>query len=107
MNTSLLPRKDAKQLLECFFLASMPTDTALSTATRLVQCAFPYFSFLFPLAFVESQMAHVDGLRIVERGVLGSSLLCWGSFVAVFTFSFQSEDLEKSEVFPQSGQRRV
>ena len=52
-------------------------------------------------------MAQVDRLRILERGVLGSSSLCGGSFVAVFIFSFSSEDLEKFEVFPQSGGRRV
>ena len=32
-------------------------------------------------------MAQVDRLRSLERGVLGSSSLCGGSFVAVFTFS--------------------
>ena len=52
-------------------------------------------------------MAQVDRLRILERGVLGPSSLCGGSFVAVFIFSFSSEDLEKFEVFPQSGGRRV
>ena len=55
-------------------------------------------------------MAQVDRLRILERGVLGSSSLCGGSFVAVFFFfffAFSSEDLEKFEVFPQSGGRRV
>ena len=53
-------------------------------------------------------MAQADRLRILERGVLGSSSPCGGSFVAVFIFfSFSSEDLEKFEVFPQSGGRRV
>ena len=52
----------------------------------LVLCAHPYFSVLFPPSFVESQMAQVDRLKILERGVLSSSLLCCGSFVVVFTF---------------------
>ena len=46
-------------------------------------------------------MAQVDRLRILERGVLGSSSLSSGSFVVVFTFSFQSEDLEKFQFFPE------
>ena len=59
-----------------------------TTAARLALCARPYFSVFFPPAFVESQMAQVDRLRILERGVLGSSSLCGGSFVAVFIFFF-------------------
>ena len=57
-----------------------------TTAARLVLCARPYFSVFFPPAFVESQMAQADRLRSLERGVLRSSSLCDGSFVAVFTF---------------------
>ena len=50
----------------------------------------------------------MDRLRSLDRGVIGSSSLCGGSFVAVFTFfSFSSEDLEKLEVFPLSGERRI
>ena len=64
------------------------SKTARSTAARLALCARPYFSVFFPPAFVESQMAQVDRLRILERGVLGSSSLCGGSFVAVFIFFF-------------------
>ena len=56
-----------------------------TTAARLALCARPYFSVFFLPAFVESQMAQVDRLRSLERGVLGSSSLCGGSFVAVFT----------------------
>ena len=54
------------------------------------RCALvnPYFSVFFPPVFVESQMAQVDRLRSFERGVLGSSSLCDGSFVAVFTLFF-------------------
>ena len=63
-------------------------STARPTAARLALCARPYFSVFFPPAFVESQMAQVDRLRILERGVLGSSSLCGGSFVAVFIFFF-------------------
>ena len=67
-----------------------------TTAARLALCARPYFSVFFPPAFVESQMAQVDRLRILERGVLGSSSRCCGPFVVVFTFfSFQSEDSAK------------
>ena len=57
-----------------------------TTAGLLALCARPYFGVFFPPAFVESQMAQVDRLRILERGVLGSSSLCCGFFVVVFTF---------------------
>ena len=59
-----------------------------TTAARLALSAHPYFSVFFPPVFVESQMAQVDRLRSLEIGVLGSSSLCSGSFVAVFTFFF-------------------
>ena len=64
-----------------FFLACRST-----AATRVVQCTCMYFSVFFPPAFVESQMAQMDRLRILERVVLGSSSLCCRPFVAVFTF---------------------
>ena len=57
-----------------------------ANTARLALCARPYFCVFFPPAFVESQMAQVDKLRIFERGVLSSSSLCCGSFVVVFTF---------------------
>ena len=73
-----------------------------TTAARPALCACPNFSVFFPSAFVESQMAQVDRLRILERGVLGSrrgvlgsSSLWGGSFVVFFIFFFQSEDLAK------------
>ena len=43
-------------------------------------------------------MAQVDRLRSLERGVLGSSSLCGGSFVAVFTFLVYSEIAEVNGV---------
>ena len=68
------------------------SKTARSTARPPLlgwRCALVrIFSVFFPPAFVESQMAQVDRLRILERGVLGSSSLCGGSFVAVFIFFF-------------------
>ena len=77
-----------------------------TTTAWLALCAHPYFSVLFPPAFVESQMPQVDRLRILKRGVPSSSSLCCGSFIVVFTlFSFQSEDLEKFKVFPQNSVR--
>ena len=56
------------------------------TAARLALCARPYFSVFFPPAFLEWQLAQVDRLRSLEQGVLASSSLYGGSFVAVFTF---------------------
>ena len=50
-------------------------------------------------------MAQVDRHIILQRGVLGSSSLCGGSFVAVLTFfPFLSEVVEKFEVFPPTGE---
>ena len=52
-------------------------------------------------------MAQVDRLRILERGVLVQARSVADPLLQCSFFSFSSEDLEKFEVFPQSGGRRV
>ena len=63
-----------------------PPGLRQTTAAGLVLRAHPYLSVIFPPAFVESQMAQMDRLRILEWGALSSSSVCGGSFVVVFTF---------------------
>ena len=79
------------------FLSSFPSF--LSPLPPFLLPLFPpsFFFLLFPPSPVcfTPTLAQVDRLRILERGVLGSSSLCGGSFVAVFIFFFFKWGLRK------------
>ena len=50
----------------------------------------------FPAAFVNSQIAQVDRLKILERMVFGSSPLLSGVFVTFFSFKLRTKKNSKS-----------
>ena len=52
-------------------------------------------------------MAQVDRLRVLSEGCLVQARSVADPLLQSSHFPFSSEDLEKFEVFPQSGVRRV
>ena len=106
LHKRIIPAFQRKQSLrDKLLLAKSKTarPPLLSWRSTLVRILV-FSSLFFPPAFVESRMAQVDRLRIFERGVFSvqarsvADPLLWSSL-----FSFQNEDLEKFQVFPQSG----